>query len=70
MDMQEIVEDVMDTMDQIYLWKRLYWEAIARGLEPMKATVFANRTLPAQPHGAPRSRQSARISSTYPAVPA
>lgn len=60
----------MDTMDQIYLWKRLYWDAIARGLEPVKATLFANQALPAQPHGAPRLAQSFRISNTYPAVPA
>ena len=60
----------MDTMDQIYLWKRLYWEAISRGLEPVKARLFANQTLPAQPHGNFRPGQNFRISATYPAVPA
>lgn len=60
----------METMDQIYLWKRLYWQAIERGLEPVKAALFANISLPAQPHGASRPGQSPRISTTYPGVPA
>jgi hypothetical protein len=60
----------MDTMDQIYLWKRLYWEGIALGLGPIEATRFANQSLPAQPHAAPRPVQNFRISGTYPAVPA
>lgn len=60
----------MDTMDQIYLWKRLYWEAIGRGLDPVKATLFANQALPAQPHAAPRPAQTVRISSGYPPVAA
>jgi hypothetical protein len=70
MDTEEIVEEVMDTMDQIYLWKRLYWEAIGRGLDPVSAALFANQTLPAQPHARPRRGQSLRISAAYPAVPA
>ncbi|HEX9180702.1 MAG TPA: hypothetical protein VF859_09930 [Burkholderiales bacterium] len=60
----------MDTMDQIYLWKRLYWEGIALGLGPFEATRYANQYLPAQPHAAPRAVQSIRISTTYPPVPA
>lgn len=60
----------MDTMDQIYLWKRLYWQAIERGLEPFKATLIANQSLPAQPHGPGRPGQSLRISFAYPVVPA
>ena len=60
----------MDTMDQIYLWKRLYWDAIARGLEPVKATLFANQTLPAQPHAPARELESFGISFAYPDLPA
>lgn len=60
----------MDTMDQIYLWKRLYWEAIGRGLEPLEATLFANQALPAQPHAAPRAAQNLMISACYPPVAA
>lgn len=60
----------MDTMDLIYLWKRKYWEAIDRGLDPAGAARSASRTLPRQPKSGARPAQSVKISSTYPAVPA
>ena len=35
----------MEMIDQIYMWKQLYWEGIEEGLEPCDAEQFANRTL-------------------------
>jgi hypothetical protein len=53
----------MDTMDQIYLWKRLYWQAVGDGCEPGEAERFANRSLPPSQRGSRRATPSIRISS-------
>jgi len=58
----------METMDQIYLWKRLYWQAVGDGCEPGEAERFANRSLPASQRISGRATPSIRISSTYAAV--
>ncbi len=56
----------MDTMDQIYLWKQLYWDAIARGLDPEQAAEAANRALPAQPRDDRARDKTLSDSSPYP----
>lgn len=48
----------MEQQTQIYLWKRLYWQAIQDGYEPGQAEDFASRVLagqlnPPPPAGAP-----------------
>ena len=58
----------METMDQIYLWKRLYWQAIGDGCEPGEAERFANRSLPSSQSSSWRAMPTIRISTTYAAV--
>ena len=65
---ERILEGVMDTMDQIYLWKRLYWEAIGNGCEPCEAERIANRSLPCSQRTSRYAAPTIRISSTYAAV--
>ena len=65
-----VLEDVMETMDQIYLWKRLYWQAVGNGCEPGEAERFANRSLPWQQRTSHRATPTARISATYATVAA
>jgi hypothetical protein len=60
----------METMDQIYLWKRLYWQAVGNGCEPGEAERFANRSLPWQQRTSHRATPTARISATYATVAA
>ena len=35
----------MEDHNHVYLWKRLYWEAIQAGYEPQRAEAFANHML-------------------------
>ena len=63
------LEGVMETMDQIYLWKRLYWQAIGNGCEPGEAERVANRSLPCSQRSLRRAVPTIRIFSTYAAVP-
>jgi hypothetical protein len=58
----------MDTINQIYLWKRLYWQAISNGCEPGEAERIANRSLPPQQRASRRATPTVRISRTYAAV--
>jgi hypothetical protein len=58
----------METMDQIYLWKQLYWQAIGNGCEPGEAERIANRSLPCSQRSSPWAAPTIRISSTYAAV--
>lgn len=38
----------MEEQNQIYFWKRLYWQAIQDGYEPGQAEEFANQVLATQ----------------------
>ncbi|HET9699745.1 MAG TPA: hypothetical protein VFP70_02375 [Burkholderiales bacterium] len=38
----------MEEQNQIYFWKRLYWQAIQDGYEPGQAEQFANQVLATQ----------------------
>lgn len=38
----------MEQQNQIYFWKRLYWQAIQDGYEPGQAEQFANQVLATQ----------------------
>jgi hypothetical protein len=58
----------METMDQIYLWKRLYWQAISDGCGPDEAERFANRSLPCSQRTSRCAAPTIRISTTYAAV--
>jgi hypothetical protein len=60
----------METMDQIYLWKQLYWQAIGEGCEPCEAERIANRGLPCSQRISPWAAPTLRISSAYAAVAA
>lgn len=59
----------METMDQIYLWKRLFWQAISEGCEPDEAERVANRNLPCSQRTSCCAPRTARISMTYAVVP-
>lgn len=58
----------METMDQIYLWKRLYWQAISDGCEPCEAERIANRSLPCSQRSARCVPPTIRISTAFAAV--
>lgn len=60
----------MDTMDQIYLWKRLYWQAVDSGLEPGEARRFACRAFSRSAFQCPTPMHHVRISRSFPAVTA
>jgi hypothetical protein len=55
----------METIDQIYHWKRLYWQAIERGFEPCQAEEFANRALREQRQVPVPMKQKVHISASY-----
>lgn len=60
----------METIDQIYLWKRLFWQAVGNGCEPGEAERYANSRLPCRQRTSHRGTPMVRISTTFPAVPA
>lgn len=60
----------METMDLIYLWKRLFWEAVGNGCEPDEAERIANRSLPCSQRTSRCIAPTIRISTTYAAVAA
>lgn len=63
------VEGTMETMDQIYLWKRLFWQAVSEGCEPDEAERVANLNLPCSRRDSRRVPPTTRISMTYAVVP-
>lgn len=60
----------MQTMDQIYLWKRLYWQAVNDGLDPGEARRFAYRAFCRCSTPFPALKRQVRISTSFPAVTA
>lgn len=64
------MEGAMEMIDQIYMWKRLYWQAIDRGFEPGEAGRFACRALSCCKLPFPLRRHNYRISTSFPAVAA
>lgn len=64
----ELLEGIMETIDQIYLWKRLFWQAVSDGCEPGEAERIANSRLPCQQRTMRRAAPTVRISTTF-AVP-
>ena len=62
------LENVMEKIDQIYAWKRLYWQAIESGFEPLEAGDYATRHLPSNLPMPRLEARNARISQAYRAV--
>lgn len=58
----------METMDQIYLWKRLYWQAVNNGLDPGEARRFAYRAFCRCTTSFQAPKRHVRISTSFPAV--
>jgi hypothetical protein len=62
------MEGVMEKVDQIYLWKRLYWRAVDNGLEPGKAQRFAYRAFSRCGVQFPAPKHHVRVCTSFPAV--
>jgi hypothetical protein len=63
-----ILEGAMEIIDQIYMWKRLYWQAIENGSEPVEAERFANSNLSRNGQVPGRRTLKVHFSGTYLAV--